>query len=163
MTVVGSNDIAFSFDCDRLFFDLQLNEDGSDLKGAIILENAIPISLFTDRRTGSSDKIPNSKGWPGDALAEEDTPLIGSKNWQLLRGKTTDNALIDAVTFSNEALKWLIDDKIVASFDVRTSYLDKVKGVMVFDIDATMPTGENLRFQFVWDQISNQITSTNIS
>ena len=154
------NDIGLIFDCDSLIFDLALNASKEDLQGAINLENSILISLFTDRRTDDSDEITNSRGWAGDAIADETTPLIGSKLWQFQRAKTTDNRLIQAVDFAREALQWLIDDKIVASFNISADYKTKQKGALVLTIDATRPEDENLRFQFEWDQVRNQLTST---
>jgi len=158
----GANDIALKFDSEKLYIDLHLNEDGSDLLGAFNLENAVIISLFSNQRSDNDDEIPNSQGWPGDSIREEDTPLIGSKLWiTQQKGKTVKNRLIEAVDFSESALQWMIEDKIILSATVETSYPPQFKNVMDIGVVLEMPTGENLRFQFSWDQVTNQITQTN--
>ncbi|WNC90964.1 phage GP46 family protein [Paraburkholderia sp. FT54] len=100
-----------------------LLETGNDL------ETAILISLFTDRAAEPSDTIPDGtndpRGWWADAGA--DVP-IGSRLWLLAREKQTQETLQRAYDYIVEALQWLIDDGVVAKFDVyvewtRTSML----------------------------------------
>jgi len=55
----------------------------------------------------------------------------------------------------------MIFDKIIESAVVETSFPKEFRNVMDIDIELAMPTGENLRFQFSWDQVTNQITRTN--
>lgn len=84
-------------------------------------QRAIVISLFTWRRADDSDEYDGlSKfGWWGDTFPEHDNDRIGSKLYQLLRKKITDDILIEAEEMCNEALQWLIDDKLVESFSCK--------------------------------------------
>jgi len=163
MTITDSNDIALKFRDEKLYIDVLLNADGSDLLGAFNLENSIIISLFTNRRTGADDEIPNSAGWVGDTVGikADDDPLSGSKLWTFQLAKTTANRLIDAEAFCSEALNWMITDLIVANFEIVASFSKQFINVLFLDIDATMPDGEELRYQFAWDQIKNRLVSRN--
>lgn len=162
MNVIGSNDVALKFRDELLYIDMALNETGEDLAGAINLENAMIISLFTNVRTGPDDEIPNAGGWAGDGIRADDDPLIGSKLWIFQLAKTTPNRLIDAENFCREALRWMIADLLVAAFSISATYNKKFLNVLFLDITATMPTGEDLRFEFAWDQIKNQLVTPNV-
>jgi len=160
--MTDSNDIAIAFDGNKLFIDLMLNEDESDFAEAFDLENAVLISLFTNRRSDSDDDIPNAEGWEGDTIREDGSPIIGSKLWILQRSKIMPNTLIRAENYATESLQWLIDDGIAASITVSASYFDKALGVMSLDVEITRPQGEDLRYEFAWNQIKNKLISSNV-
>lgn len=97
--------------------DWQMN--GAQLATGDDLATAMLISLFTDRMVEESDTIPDGtndpRGWWADA--GQDVP-IGSRLWLLDRAKQTQETLQQAYDYINEALQWLIDDGVVAKFDV---------------------------------------------
>lgn len=97
--------------------DWQMN--GAQLATGDDLATAILISLFTDRIAEPDDVIPDGsndpRGWWGDA--GEATP-IGSRLWLLSRAKQTQETLQRAYDYIVEALQWMIDDGVVAKFDV---------------------------------------------
>lgn len=88
---------------------------GNDLQTAII------ISLFTDRMAQPGDVIPDGtndpRGWWGDS----DVP-IGSRMWLLKRAKQIPQTLQLAYDYLAEALQWLIDDGVVARFDISVQW-----------------------------------------
>jgi phage gp46-like protein len=90
-----------------------LLQTGNDLQTALL------ISLFTDRIAAPDDVIPDGtndpRGWWGDA---GETVEIGSRLWLLQRAKQTQETLQRAYDYIVEALQWLIDDGVVAKFDV---------------------------------------------
>ncbi|MBR7961256.1 phage GP46 family protein [Burkholderia vietnamiensis] len=92
-------------------------ETGGDLQTAIL------ISLFTDRMAEPDDVIPDGtndpRGWWGDA---GETVRIGSRLWLLARAKQTQETLQRAYDYIVEALQWLIDDGVVAKFDVMVEW-----------------------------------------
>lgn len=92
---------------------------GAQLATGNDLQTAILISLFTDRMAADSDVIPDGttdpRGWWGDA---GETYQIGSRLWLLSRAKQTQETLQRAYDYIVEALQWLIDDGVVAKFDV---------------------------------------------
>lgn len=95
---------------------------GPQLQSGNDLTTAILISLFTDRIAASDDAIPDGtndpRGWWGDDAALP----IGSRLWLLNRAKQTTDTLSLAQGYIAEALQWLIDDGVVASFDIVTEW-----------------------------------------
>lgn len=85
------------------------------------LHTAILLCLMSDRRAGDQDFIPDGsgdpRGWAGDAIDPSISPL-GSRLWQLRRRELTQDVADLAVVFAREALQTLIDQKIVASFEI---------------------------------------------
>ena len=92
---------------------------GPLLASGDVLQTAMLISLFTDRMADDSDVIPDGtndpRGWWGD---DGQTVKIGSRLWLLSREKQTQETLQRAYDYIVEALQWLIDDEVVAKFDV---------------------------------------------
>jgi phage gp46-like protein len=95
---------------------------GPSLASGSDLATAILVSLFTDRIAAADDDIPDGtndpRGWWGD---DRDYP-IGSRLWLLGRAKQTTETLSRAQDYIAEALKWLIDDGVVAKFDIVTEW-----------------------------------------
>jgi phage gp46-like protein len=96
---------------------------GGTLATATPLETAILVSLFTDRRAGPDDRLvpgeTDRRGWWGGQL--EDEP-IGSRLWLLRRAKRLPATLQLAKDYIREALAWLTDADIVASFDISAEW-----------------------------------------
>lgn len=103
----------------RVFGDWVLA--GSILQTGSDLETAILISLFSDRMANEDDAIPDGsgdpRGWIGDLNQDV---LIGSRLWLLGRSKLTPAVAPAVKTMAAEALQWLIDDNVVARFDIIT-------------------------------------------
>ena len=114
------------------------------------LQNAVTLSLFTDRRC-ANDFVPwdgNRRGWWGDTYL--DTPL-GSRLWQLERAKKVGNTnlLLQARDYCKEALQWLVDDGIVATVGVSVNWISKdAIGIVV---NVTEPVQRsNIVFSYSW-------------
>lgn len=92
---------------------------GADLQAGRDLTTSVLISIFTDRVANTDDVISDAsgdpRGWWGDA--GEAYP-IGSRLWLLEREKQTDETASRARDYITEALKWLLDDGVVARFDI---------------------------------------------
>lgn len=99
------------------------NITGPDLESGRDLETAVIISLFTDRLANEDDVLPSGddpRGWVGD-LGQ---PVkIGSRLWLLERAKLTLQTGALAKSMAAEALQWLIDDGVVAKFEIVTEVL----------------------------------------
>lgn len=97
---------------------------GADLQSGDDLITAVLISLFTDRIANEDDEIPDgtgdARGWWADA--GEKYP-IGSRLWLLSREKQTEATRSRANDYIVEALQWLIDDGVVARFDVFVAWV----------------------------------------
>lgn len=103
---------------------------GADLLTGSDLATAMLISVFSDAMAAPDDVIPDGsgdpRGWWGDQF-DPDVPT-GSKLWLLDRAKQTQDTLNRAYAYLAESLQWLVDDGVVARFDisvewVRTSFL----------------------------------------
>jgi phage gp46-like protein len=97
---------------------------GGDLQTGDDLITAVLISLFTDRIANEDDEIPDGtddpRGWWADA--GERYP-IGSRLWLLSREKQTNDTAMRARDYIVESLQWLIDDGVVARFDVDVAWV----------------------------------------
>ncbi|NYH21379.1 phage GP46 family protein [Paraburkholderia bryophila] len=85
------------------------------------LQTAILISIFTDRMAQPGDVIPDGTNDPRGWWADDDVP-IGSRIWLLRRAKQTQETLQKAYDYLAEALQWLVDDGVVARFDIACSW-----------------------------------------
>ena len=89
------------------------------------LETAVILSLFTDRRAGASDRLPDAssdrRGWWGDAT--DPAAPMGSRLWLLAREKTTPALRLRVIDYVREALAWMIADGIADRIDVGAEYV----------------------------------------
>ncbi len=103
------------------------------------LSRAVVISLFTLRRADSGDVYDGSNkyGWWGDTYPVELGDKIGSKLWQLLRRKLTDDVIAEVEEVSRDSLQWMIDDGICSNVDVSVerSEINRVNISVVLTVD----------------------------
>lgn len=97
---------------------------GADLQDGGDLVNAVLISVFTDRVANVDDEIPDGsgdpRGWWGDA---GELYPIGSRLWLLSRAKQTAETAALAKDYIAESVQWLLDDGVVARFDIDTTWI----------------------------------------
>ena len=103
------------------------------------LSRAVVISLFTWRRADTGDVYDGSNkyGWWGDTYSVEQGDKIGSKLWQLLRRKLTDDVIAEVEEVSRDSLQWMIDDGICSNVDVSVerSEINRVNISVVLTVD----------------------------
>lgn len=125
--------------------------DNASLASGDDLDTAILISLFSDREASSDDVIPDGtgdpRGWVGDV---DQDYKIGSRLWLLERAKQTQETLRLANDYIAEALQWLIDDSVVARFDITTEWTRA--GMLGASLVAYQQSGaaRALNFSWVW-------------
>lgn len=140
---------------------LQLVIDGVAVDAADVyddLPRAVLISLFTWRRANPDDELPGGDkyGWWGDSFPQIANDRIGSRLWLLLRSKLTNQTVIQAREYAEEALQWLIDDGVAASISVvaeRLSLESLALGITIVRGDKSQL---NIRFVDVWNYLANQ-------
>lgn len=124
---------------------------GSVLKTGSDLATAVIISLFSDRVAHDDDRFDgdNPRGWWADGEADEEK--IGSRLWLLNRRKQEKKTLDDALTYTKEALQWMITDQVVGAFDISCSWVKA--GFLGITIIAHKPDGstESLKFAWAWN------------
>ena len=119
---MAEKEIKIVWDEDKLFGDFVF--ENGDLTNDEGLTSAVIISLFTDARASVEDRLPdidniNLRGWWGDVVSSEvEGDKIGSLLWLLEREKTTDNVLISARRYCENALAWMIEDGVAATVEV---------------------------------------------
>lgn len=117
------------------------------------LETAVIISLFTDRRAGPDDVLPSGddrRGWWGDAYAEVDGDLIGSRLWLLSREKQLQSVCQRAREYALESLQWMIEDGVASRVRVEAEIVSM--GVLGLRFEITKPnkTLAKYRFDVFW-------------
>ena len=138
---------------------LKLVIDGIDTQPNDVTEplvRAVIISLFTWRRSNPDDELPsgNKYGWWGDTYPQITNDKIGSRLWLLSRGKLTNENILKAKEYAEEALQWLIDDGVAAAVQVQSERqaLDRLAlGIIIIRGDKT---ALNIRFTNFWDYIN---------
>jgi phage gp46-like protein len=90
------------------------------------LRTAILISLFTDARARTDDKLPSGeserRGWVGDTLSE-DGDRIGSRLWLLRRAKQTEETRRRAIDYTREALEWIVKRGVGRAVEVSAEWI----------------------------------------
>ncbi|MDW3683957.1 phage GP46 family protein [Cupriavidus sp. CV2] len=129
--------------------------DGAMLETGNDLSTAILISVFTDRVSNPDDVIPDGsndpRGWWGDL--GEAVP-IGSRLWLIEREKQNDNTLQRAYDYLTECLQWLLDDGVVAKFDILVEWTkDSMLGAQILSYRQDGTT-ETTAFTWAWKGIS---------
>jgi len=148
--MAGGQDIGF-VDVGGACADLRIVN--GDFEADNGLENAVLISLFTDRFVPTVDLPPNifdNAGWWADSISDPPEDRIGSRLWIFDRiGKInveTRNGMVDA---AQEALQWMIDQGVASRIAVVGTV---VVGTRIdLDIEIFRPQGDNIPFKFLWD------------
>lgn len=127
---------------------------GADLLTGRDLETAVIISLFSDRRAHLDDVIESDdrKGFWGDLFTVDTGYKIGSRLWLLFREKETPAVLARAREYTEEALQWLIDDRVVDRLTIEVEFVQR--GILGIKVELYRPTGrETFQYDYVWDRI----------
>jgi len=142
----------------------ELTVENGDFVNDSTFTTALIISLFTDRRAKEEDPLPdpesnNRRGWWGDNLAEVQDDRIGSRLWLLSREKTTQDVLVRAKQYAEEAVQWILDDGLAAKIDVTAERITRgneptgdtlaIK-ILVYDSSGTV---ESYTFQTLWSEL----------
>lgn len=154
-------DLALTWDNTRGCADLTLID--SDLASDPGMETAVLLSLFVDRRAFDDDVPPSGdvndrRGWWADAFADTEGDLIGSRLWLLDRSISSDETRRRAIEYCNEALQWMVDDRVVSKFEV-TVELDPIRiksgATMLITVTLDRVGRDPVTFKFahVWDQV----------
>jgi len=118
------------------------------------LIRAVTISLFTWRRANPDDDLPGDQrmGWWGDSFPVVPNDRIGSRLWLLSRAKLTNDTVLRAKEYADEALEWLVKDGIASRVVVeseRQGLSTLALACRVYKSDGTRPL--DIRFTDVWE------------
>ena len=150
-----AKDIRIVWDQDFQEGEFEFDSDIQDLTSDEGLETAVIISLFSDRRAKPDDPLPDPnnpdrRGWWGDlASPDVEGDQIGSRLWLLERSKTLDSVLVQAKEYAQEALQWLIEDKVAARVVAETERQnDPGEDRLALKVEIHKPDGSVIPFNF---------------
>ena len=129
--------------------------DGLDLARDDGLETAVIISLFCDRRAASAEQIPaelpkdDLRGYWGDVRPVVEGDKTGSLLWLLAREKQLPQVLSRAKQYCEEALEWMIEDKLADEIEVVCSFV--AMGWMLIKIDIFRPAGSQVTYRYNYE------------
>lgn len=118
---------------------------------------AVILSLFTDRRAGDSDELPDGgsdrRGWWGDAFPEVQGDAWGSRLWLYSRAKDLPATLEAVREAAAEACAWLNQDNVAARVEAVAERLRA--GVLSLTVSITRPdrSRTDLRFNNLWESL----------
>jgi len=116
---------------------------------------AITLSLFTDRRASLDDVLPDGsgdrRGWWGDAFAVVEGDQIGSKLWLLERSKLTPETLRRVKEHAQDALAWMVTDKIASAVEVMVER--RAEDQVAVQVRITKPDGNTGQYDYLWNTL----------
>ncbi|PZU95031.1 MAG: hypothetical protein DI527_02075 [Chelatococcus sp.] len=134
-----------------------LNPGGLDAADPIA--SAVILSLFTDRRApeGWRPDVTDRRGWWGDAVAPEgETPEpIGSHLWTLRNEVATDEIADLARIYAEEALAWMLRDKVAGSVTVTSGLIEDPRRGVWLAVEVRARDGAQVysqRFAGLWQE-----------
>ena len=106
------SDIAIEYKSQIKEYDISILN--GDLKECDDLDSAVIISLFTWARAAAGEVDENAPrfGWFGDKIDADNTDSTGSKLYLLKRKKITNQTIMDAREYIEQALQWMIEDGV---------------------------------------------------
>lgn len=125
--------------------------EGGLLSAAHDLKTAALISLFTWRRARADDVLPDPsmsrKGCWIDAVTGRE---MGSRLWLLQREKQTQQVVLRAKEYAEEALAWLVEDGVCLNVEVVAEI--SAPGVLGLQCIFVRENSPKLKFQyeFAW-------------
>lgn len=139
----------------------ELHADWLATGGALVsgddYQTAVIISLFTDRHAREDDKYEDNdrRGWWGDSESSEQ---MGSRLWLLRREKLTPQVRQRAEDYASEALKWLLDDRIVKAIEpvAQIVYPNRLNLFIRYQVPQS-DNWETLQFYWIWESQINAV------
>ncbi len=98
--------------------DIVLDDDGAFVNDQT-WTTSTSISLLSNARSEDTS-LPNAErgGWWADETFDGPPPQLGSRLWEMLRTKTTNEVLSRAENIVKEGLNWMVVDKIADKVEV---------------------------------------------
>ncbi len=111
------SDIAIEYKSQIKEYDISILN--GDLKECDDLDSAVIISLFTWARAAAGEVDENAPrfGWFGDKIDADSTDSTGSKLYLLKRKKITNQTIMDAREYIEQALQWMIEDGVATEIN----------------------------------------------
>ncbi|MES2615429.1 MAG: phage GP46 family protein [Bdellovibrionota bacterium] len=145
------SDLLFDFFENDMALDLVVNN--SEVQVDESLKSAVLVSLFTDVRCEKTE-LPSGetlqRGYFGDGIFGEKT---GSKLWLLERAKYTNDVLIKAKEYAQNALNWLVTDGLAKEVGVQTYFNEKKKMILNITLFKNNDAVESITINNLWSSV----------
>ena len=115
-------------------------------------DTSLQMSVYCERRADSSEVLRTElrRGWWGNEVAEVAGFEIGSKLWILSQSRLTQNVLNKAISYAQEALQWLVEDRLLSRVEVTGEIVNR--RIIRLRIDLFRNANEvSTRFFNLWD------------
>lgn len=108
--------------CDWAYANANEPDNVGGLANRAALATAVILSLYTDRSCPPDHPLAkyaegDLRGWWGEALLEAGEEMMGSLLWLLERSVVTEEIRLYAAQFVQDALAWMIADKVCARIE----------------------------------------------
>lgn len=126
---------------------------GADLLADDGLETAVLLSIGLDRRADDDDGLDDDvdpRGWWGDSYADVPGDLVGSKFWLLAREKQLPAVAQKAQEFAQQALQWLVDDRVASSVVCQATWIADYTLGLAVTINRPNQQPFARQYQYVW-------------
>lgn len=111
------------------------------------LQEMVTLSLFTWRRALASDPVAEGgsrQGWFADAE-------FGSRLWLLQGGRITPALLSDARRYAEEALAWMVADRVVGSVTASAELAEDGRRVyLAVELTRPLQPEDRIRYAYLW-------------
>lgn len=145
------SDIALEYNQAIKEYDISILN--GDLKQSDDLESAVIVSLFTWRRA-SADEVPENApryGWFGDKIDPDSTDSTGSKLYLLKREKITEQSMMRAKEYIEQALAWMITDNVASEISATVSRNEKdISWVDAVVVITRGDSARTMKFNDLW-------------
>jgi phage gp46-like protein len=119
------------------------------------LVRAVVISLFTWRRALPGDAAEGQRwGWWGDGIEGVTPDRIGSRLWLLAREKLTATTIARAKEYAEEALAWMVEDRVATKVTVTPERLGTDGLALRVTIARDSTSALQLRFDNAWSLLN---------
>jgi phage gp46-like protein len=139
--------------------DADLSMIDSDLATDAGMQTGVLLSLFTDRRAADDDVPPSGdqtdrRGWWADQFLPVEGDRFGSRLWLLDRSTLTGETARRAEEYVREALKWMIEDRVVSAIGVTIDITAPPTMLITVILQRPGQAAISLEFARVWDAVT---------
>lgn len=117
------------------------------------LTRSVVISLFSWRRAELDDNAEQPMGWWGDTWPMIQNDRIGSRLYLLRRTTLTNKTPLQARTYINQALAWMIEDGVAARIDTQVERT----GIDMLAVAITLWQRNGTRHQITFDDLWSEL------
>lgn len=131
--------------------DWKISEDTGDLETVDPIASAVVMLLFTDKPLPTPDSVKSRNAtWHGNTFDNEGEGELGSYLWTLNRAIPNEELLLRARTYCAEALKPLIDQKVIrgVTIEVELQRLNANSVVLAIGVSCLSETDLSFFFKY---------------